>query len=154
MGRNWGIPGKPAAVRQAEDARPLATLGVTAIFGVAAATIAAVSFSDAASRYLGLFHGASLAFAVLAAGFGCWLYVFIAWPRFAANFTGGDGFPVLVSFYAKAAGALILMAGAVAGLNAIAPPPIAGAAACFAGGAAAAAAFHTVIVFVPSGPDD
>ncbi|MEO1015068.1 MAG: hypothetical protein AAFX08_07765 [Pseudomonadota bacterium] len=154
MSRNWGIPGKPAALKQAEGARPLATLAVTAVFGVAAATIAAVAFSDAASRYFGLFHGVSLAMAVIAAGFGCWLYVFIAWPRFAANFTGGDGFQVLVSFYAKAAGALILMAGLIVGLNAVAPPAIAGAAACFVGGAAAAAAFHTVIVFVPSGAND
>ncbi|MBI1392687.1 MAG: hypothetical protein GC152_08100 [Alphaproteobacteria bacterium] len=149
MARNWGLSGKSAAMRAAANERPILSLLVTAVFGIGAAAISTLAFSDAAGSYGDLFHGASLAFAVAAAGFGCWLYVFVAWPRFAANFTGRDGFSTLLTFYARASAGLVITAIGSAALATVASPVIAGALACFVGGAAAAAAFQTVIAFVP-----
>ena len=153
MTSNWGHSSNSGAIRAAANQRPVATLAVTATFGVAAAAIATLAFSDATGAYSGIFRGKSLAFAVVAAGFGCWLYVFLAWPRFAASFNGRDGFSTLVAFYARAAAALVAGATISAFLGDAAPPVVAGATACFIGGAAAAAAFQTVIAFVPAAPE-
>lgn len=127
------------------------TLGVTAIYGVIAAALAAISFTDARTILTGLFRGLSIAPAIIAAGFGCWVYIYVAWPRFAAQFHGGDTFSDLVRFYARAAVALILFLFAVKFAGVILPDLISGALLCVSGGAAAAAAFQTVMTFVPPG---
>ncbi len=151
MTRNWGIPPKGGAFRRARHAKPLMTLGVTAIYGIIGAALAAISFTDARSILTGLFHGLSLAPAIVAAGFGCWVYIYVAWPRFAAQFHGGDTFSDLVRFYARAAVALILLLFAVKFAGIILPKTITGLLLCMSGGAAAAAAFQTVMTFVPPG---
>jgi len=87
MPRNWGLPAKDqhAAFINAKTAKPLLTLVVSAIFGVIGASVAAVSFTEARALAPDLFHGASLIAAVIAAGFGCWSYIWLARPRFAAQ---------------------------------------------------------------------
>ena len=55
MKRNWGLPPKDGAFVNARTAKPLATLGVTAVFGVIGAAIAAISFNEARSLLLGIF---------------------------------------------------------------------------------------------------
>lgn len=152
MNRNFGLPTKPgdAAFRRARDERPLATLFITGIFGIIGAAVAAISFNEARVLFTSLFHGPSLAAAVLAAGFGCWSYVWIARPRFAAHFNGrNDAFSDLLRFFAKAAGILmaLLLVGRFA--NPILGDMISGGLLCASGGAAAAAAFQTVLAFVP-----
>lgn len=152
MTRNWGLPQKPdaAAFRQARSERPLSVLALSALYGVIGAAIAAISFAEARALATSLFHGASLVAAVVAAGFGCWTYVWLARPRFAAHFTGkSDAFSDLLRFYAVGALALILLIAAgrlaemiigdVAGILIL----------CISGGAGAAAAFQTVLAFVP-----
>ena len=151
MTRNWGIPPKDGAFNRARHAKPLLTLGVTAIYGVIGAALAAISFSDARSILTGLFRGLSLAPAIIAAGFGCWVYIYIAWPRFAAHFHGGDSFGELVRFYARAAVALILLLFAAKFMQVALGDIVAGVLLCVSGGAAAAAAFQTVMTFVPPG---
>ena len=151
MKRNWGIPSKNSGFRRAQDAKPLATLGVTAVFGIFGAALAAISFDEARNALSGLFHGPSLIAAVIAAGFGCWFYIWLAWPRFAAYFSGGDAFSDLLRFYFRAAIGLLVVvlagyfAPSVFGLSA------SGIIYCVSGGAAAAAAFQTVMTFVPTG---
>ena len=152
MNRNFGLPPKPGdiAFRAARTEKPLATMLATAAFGVIGAAIAAMSFNEARSLFSSLFHGRSLIAAVLAAGFGCWIYVWIARPRFAAHFKPErDPFSNLIKFYAKAGLVLILLL--IIGRNAA---PVVGnlisvLVLCVAGGASAAAAFQTVIAFVP-----
>ena len=151
MTRNWGISPKDTDFRRARNAKPLMTLGVTAIYGVIGAAIAAISFTEAREILTGLFRGLSLAPAIVAAGFGCWVYIYVAWPRFAAQFHGGDSFSDLVRFYARAAVALILFLFAVKFAGVVLPAMISGALLCVSGGAAAAAAFQTVMTFVPPG---
>lgn len=151
MTRNWGIPPKDSAFRRARHAKPIMTLGVTAIYGIIAAALAAISFTDARTILTGLFRGFSIAPAIIAAGFGCWVYIYVAWPRFAAQFHGGDTFSDLVRFYARAAAALILFLFAAKFADIILPDLISGALLCVSGGAAAAAAFQTVLTFVPPG---
>ena len=153
MNRNFGLPTKPgdATFRRARDEKPIATLFITAIFGVIGAAVAALSFNEARILFTALFHGPSLAAAVIAAGFGCWSYVWIARPRFAAYFNGrNDAFSDLLRFFAKAAGVLVtlLLIGRFASpfLGAY----ISGGILCIAGGASAAAAFQTVLAFVPA----
>ena len=149
MTRNWGIPPKDGAFRRARNAKPIMTLGVTAVYGVIGAAIAAISFTEAREILTGLFRGLSLAPAIIAAGFGCWIYIYVAWPRFAAQFRGGDTFSDLVHFYARAAVALILFLFAIKFCGIFLPDMISGALLCVSGGAAAAAAFQTVMTFVP-----
>ncbi len=151
MTRNWGIPPKDSAFRRARHAKPIMTLGVTAIYGIIAAALAAISFTDARTILTGLFRGLSIAPAIIAAGVGCWVYIYVAWPRFAAQFHGGDTFSDLVRFYARAAVALILFLFAAKFAGVILPDMISGALLCVSGGAAAAAAFQTVMTFVPPG---
>lgn len=152
MSRNWGLPrkGDRAAIRDAKVAKPLLTLFVSVIFGVIGAAIAVISFAEARGNLTNLFHGVSLIAAVLAAGFGCWLYIWLARPRFAAQLSGkGDAFSILLRFYARAAIALfiLLLAGQVA--DAFMPKITGVLLLCMSGGAAAAAAFQTVLAFVP-----
>jgi hypothetical protein len=147
--RNWGIPSKDDAFRRVRHAKPLLSLGITAAYGIIGASIAAISFSEARTILVGLFRGLSLVPAVAAAGLGCWLYIYLAWPRFAAQFAGGDEFGELLKFYARAAIALILFL-LVAKFAFIALGNWAGGVfLCMTGGAAAAAAFQTVMLFVP-----
>lgn len=152
MSRNWGLPSKDRRMvfRDAKVSKPMLTFFVTAVFGVIGAAVAVISFGAARDALAGLFHGGSLIAAVAAAGFGCWLYIWLARPRFAAQFAGKtDAFSNLIRFYARAAIALsALMA---AGLIAVAAAPMVLAVAllCMSGGAGAAAAFQTVLTFVP-----
>ncbi len=157
MSRNWGLPQRPdqLAFRRARSARPLATLSVTALYGIIGAAAAAISFAEARDLVQALFHGRSLIMAILAAGFGCWAYVVAARPRFAAHFTGaGDAFSVLLRFYAFGALALVtlyLMA-KLAGL--VTGEIVSVLLLCACGGAGAAAAFQTVLAFVPGYGDE
>jgi hypothetical protein len=152
MPRNWGLPAKDqhAAFINAKTAKPLLTLMVSAIFGVIGASVAAIGFAEARALAPDLFHGASLVAAVIAAGFGCWSYIWLARPRFAAQFSGqGDAFSGLLRFYIRAALGLFVVL--IAGQNAhILTPDIIGVLLlCTSGGAGAAAAFQTVLAFVP-----
>jgi len=152
MTRNWGIPskGEKAALHDAKIAKPTMTLFVSAVYGVIGAAVAAISFAEARLSIAGLFHGASMIAAVVAGGFGCWAYVWLARPRFAAQFTGkGDAFSKLLRFYAKAAlglGVVVLVAflAQLVTLKVISVLLF-----CVSGGAGAAAAFQTVLAFVP-----
>lgn len=158
MSRNWGMPSKAGAktFRDAKTAKPLLTLFVSAIFGVFGAAVAVISFGAAREALSGLFHGGSLIAAIAAAGFGCWLYVWLARPRFAAQFAGkSDAFSSLIRFYARAAVALIVLLAtglAVGGLLSFQLASVA--LLCMSGGAGAAAAFQTVLAFVPYYDDD
>lgn len=154
MKRNWGIPSKSGGFKKAHDAKPIATLTVTAAFGILGASLAALSFGEARAVLEGLFKGPSLIAAVFAAGFGCWLYIWMAWPRFAAQFTGGDAFSDLLRFYIKAAICLIGTFFIGKFMPLISGPTSTGLILCFVGGAAAAAAFQTVLTFVPGGIED
>lgn len=152
MARNWGMPSteKRDAIRHARTAKPILTLGVSAVFGVIGAAIAAISFTEAQGLLVNLFHGGTLISAVIAAGFGCWLYVWLARPRFAAQLSGrGDPFSALLRFYVRAA--IILFVVLIIGQNAgiIAPKMASVLLLCASGGAGAAAAFQTVLAFVP-----
>ena len=153
MTRNWGIPSKSDSFRTARDAKPLLTLSVSAVFGVIGAAIAAISFGGARTLLDGLFQGPSLIAAVIAAGFGCWAYIFVSWSRFAAQFSGGDAFADLLRFYAKAAFGLFLLLAVARFSQGLFGPWMGGVLFCIAGGAAAAAAFQTVMTFVPAGED-
>ncbi|MGF1544464.1 MAG: hypothetical protein ACFB00_08205 [Parvularculaceae bacterium] len=152
MTRYWGIRSKDGAFERARDAKPLATLAVSAAFGGIGAAVAAIGFAEASRALTNLFHGISLAAAVVAAGAGCWAYVFFAWPRFAAQFSGGDAFSDLLRFYARAA--VLLVAGLLAArfADAVVGVRLGGLLLCFMGGAGAAAAFQTVLTFVPAVP--
>jgi len=150
MKRNFGLPPKSGAFEKARDAKPLLTLGVTAIFGVIGAAIAAISFTDARAMLQGLFHGRSLIAAVLAAGFGCWAYIWYAWPRFAAHFSGGDAFSDVLRFYIRAAIGLVVILLIAKFTNLVLGSRASGVLLCVSGGAAAAAAFQTVMAFVPA----
>ncbi len=157
MKRNWGLPtkGERAAFRDAKNEKPLLTLFVTAIFGVIGAAIAAISFSDARTLLVGLFHGGTLIAAIVAAGFGCWGYVWLARPRFAAQFSGaGDAFSDLLRFYVRAAIALFLVLIIARGAGLVAANFVSVMLLCVSGGAAAAAAFQTVVAFVPNYAED
>lgn len=158
MSRNWGLPSKAdaKAFHDAKTAKPLLTLFVSAVFGVFGAAIAVISFGAAREALAGLFHGGSLVAAVGAAGFGCWLYVWLARPRFAAQFAGRkDAFSSLLRFYARAVVSLgALMAAGFAVGGALSFELIGVALLCMSGGAGAAAAFQTVLAFVPYYDDD
>lgn len=149
MTRNWGIPPKDSAFRRIRYEKPVLTLSVTAIYGIIGAALAAISFTDARAILTGLFKGLSLAPAIIAAGLGCWIYIYVAWPRFAAQFRGGDNFPDLVRFYARAAVALILLLFAARFTRLVLGDTMSGVLLCVSGGAAAAAAFQTIMTFVP-----
>ncbi len=155
--RNWGLPSRDEqrAIRDAKSIKPALTLFVSAVFGVIGAGVAAVSFAEARLGLAGLFHGPSLIGAVIAAGFGCWMYIWLARPRFAAQLSGkGDAFAKLVRFYAKAAfslGAVLLVATLLGGLQ---PRLLSVLLLCASGGAGAAAAFQTVLAFVPHYEED
>ena len=151
MTRNWGIPPKDGAFQRTRHARPILTLFVTAIYGVIGAALASISFAGARTILTGLFHGISLGPAIIAAGFGCWAYIYVAWPRFAAQFHGGDTFSDLVRFYARAAVALIILHFAAKFARLVLGDTVSGVLLCVSGGAAAAAAFQTVMTFVPPG---
>ncbi|MEO0399438.1 MAG: hypothetical protein AAF224_08445 [Pseudomonadota bacterium] len=152
MTRNWGIPAKGLDLSRARNARPALTLLVSAAYGVIGVSLTFFSFTGARDMLDGLFRGPSIAAAVIAGSFGCWLYILLSWPRFAAQFTGGDGFSAVVLFYARATVALsaALLLAKVAAV--VAGSTVSGLMLCAAGGAAAAAAFQTVLTFVPAGP--
>lgn len=152
MTRNWGLPSKDSqqAFLDAKTKKPIMTLFVSAVFGVIGASVAAMSFGEARDIIAGLFHGASLVAAIVAAGFGCWSYIWLARPRFAAQLTGGgDSFSGLLRFYVRAALILflVLATGLISALAA--PNVITILILCAAGGAGAAAAFQTILTFVP-----
>ena len=144
MARNWGIPTKEGGIgfRDAKSAKPILTLAISAVYGAIGAAIAVISFDEARQVLTHLFHGGSLVAAILAAGFGCWGYIWLTRPRFASLFSGkGDPFSSLVRFYVRAAIGLfvLLIAGQAAGLlptNLISVLIL-----CISGGAGAAAAF-------------
>ncbi|MEM9168661.1 MAG: hypothetical protein AAGC56_03320 [Pseudomonadota bacterium] len=153
MTRHFGLPPREGerGFGRARQARPVATLVLSALFGILAAALATMSFADASGRYATIFHGPSLAAAIVSAGFGCWGYIWIARPRFAAHFRpAGDAFIDLARFFGKA-GVALLIAFAVGRYGA---PALGGGATglmlCAVGGAAAAAAFQTVLAFVPA----
>jgi hypothetical protein len=153
MPRNWGIPQKPGegAVARARSQRPFATLGISAVYGIIGAAVAAISFNDARGLLTDLFHGTSLIAAVVAAGFGCWAYVWLARPRFAAHFTGrGDAFSDLLRFYCVGALGLIFLILIAKGAELLAGNLASVVLLCISGGAGAAAAFQTVLAFVPN----
>ncbi len=150
--RNWGLPSKDEqrAIRDAKSAKPALTLFVSAVFGVIGAAVAAASFAEARLALTGLFHGGSLISAVVAAGFGCWMYIWLARPRFAAQLSGqGDAFSKLLRFYVRAALALGVALLLASLLGMIEPKIISVLLLCACGGAGAAAAFQTVLTFVP-----
>ncbi len=152
MTRNWGIPAKNehTAFLDAKTAKPLLTLFVSAVFGVIGASVAAISFAAARDLLVNLFHGVSLVVAVVSAGFGCWGYIWLARPRFAAQFSGhGDAFSSLLRFYAKAVVALFVALIIARNAGVVAPDIIGVLLLCITGGAGAAAAFQTVLAFVP-----
>ncbi len=152
MQRNWGLPPKAdqKAFLDAKTAKPIMTLCVSAVFGIIGAAVAAISFADARDAIIGLFHGLSLIAVIIAAGFGCWLYVWLARPRFAAQFSGkGDAFSKLLRFYAKAALGLAAALFTAKMLEGVDPRAISVMLLCLSGGAGAAAAFQTVLTFVP-----
>lgn len=152
MARNWGLPPRPeqAAIRRARRARPLATLGASAVFGVIGAAVAAFSFAEARDLIENVFHGRMLILAIVSGGIGCWTYVWLARPRFAAHFTGdGDAFSDLVRFYLRAGLALAIVLGVAAASRFIVGDVLSVALLCVSGGAGAAAAFQTVLAFVP-----
>ncbi len=157
MSRNWGIPSKPAntTMRHAKNSRPLATLLVSFGFGVIGAVVAGVGFSEARVTLAGLFHDKSLYAAVFAAAFGCWFYVWLVRPRFAAHFNP-ESTPIkvepffdIIRFYARSAAGLLLFLFIARFSQYIAGDMIATLLLCAAGGSGAAAAFQTVIAFVP-----
>ena len=151
MTRNWGIPRKDGdAFDRARTEKPGLTMSATLIYGVIGAALAAVSFSEARDGIATLFRGRSLIAAVVAAGFGCWFYIWLARPRFAAHFTGrSDAFSQIVRFYARGAAAMIAVVaiGFLLRLVGLRVPSVL--VLCASGGAAAAAAFQTVLAFVP-----
>ncbi|WP_411818564.1 hypothetical protein [Hyphococcus sp. DH-69] len=150
--RNWGLPpkGSQLAFRDAKTAKPLMTLFISAVFGVIGAAVAVISFAEARDTLADLFHGLSLIGAIISAGFGCWMYIWIARPRFAAQFTTrGDAFSKLLRFYARAMVALGVMLGVALLLGGVEPRIISVLLLCASGGAGAAAAFQTVLAFVP-----
>ena len=152
MSRNWGLPNKNGATafRDAKDSKPMLTLFASAVFGIIGASVSAISFAEARDTLSGLFHGGSLIATMLAGGVGCWLYIWLARPRFAAQFAGKtDAFSSLLRFYLRAAAALaaLLIAGLAAGV--LPQKIISVAVLCLSGGAGAAAAFQTVLAFVP-----
>lgn len=152
MTRNWGLPSKDgnAAFQRAKDRKPLLTLLITAAFGVIGASVAAMSFASARTELANLFHGGTLIGAIVAAGFGCWAYVWLARPRFAAHFSGdGDPFSSLIRFYARTAVFLVALLFVGKSIGLIAPDVFAVWLLCISGGAGAAAAFQTVLAFVP-----
>lgn len=149
MTRNWGISPKDGPFPSARRARPLMSLSSAAIYGIFAASLAGLSFSGARGELVGLFRGPSVIAAVIAGGFGCWAYVFLAWRRFAAQFSGGDAFSDLIRFYARGAVALAALYFGAQGADRLLGGAASGLLLCLAGGAAAAAAFQTVLTFVP-----
>lgn len=152
MNRNWGLPPRPDQIdiRQARSAHPLATLALTVLYGVVGAAAAAISFGEARDMLANLFHGRSLVMAITAAGFGCWVYILVARPRFMALLTGaGDAFSVLVRFYAIGAIGLLALYIVSKLVGLIAGDLAAVVLLCACGGAGAAAAFQTVLAFVP-----
>ncbi|MHA7871737.1 MAG: hypothetical protein ACX939_05240 [Hyphococcus sp.] len=152
MTRNWGLPpkDKQSAFRRAKDGKPVLTLLVSAVFGVIGAAVAATSFAEARAAIANLFHGGTLIASIVAAGFGCWAYIWLARPRFAAHFSGdADPFSSLIRFYARAAVFLVGLLLVGQGIDAIAPNILSVTLLCISGGAGAAAAFQTVLAFVP-----
>lgn len=151
MARQWGLPQKEEeAFLRARRARPFATLGISAVFGILGAAISTLSFAGARGAIQHVFHGWSLIAAVIAGGFGCWLYIWIARPRFAAHFAGGDDFSDLLRFFARAALALAAAFGAAQVFQFLKIETVSALLFCASGGAAAAAAFQTVLAFVPA----
>ena len=152
MTRNWGLPtkGERTAFRDAKDNKPLLTLLISAVFGVIGAAVAVMSFAEARVVIANLFHGGTLIVAIVAAGFGCWAYIWLARPRFAAHFSGqGDPFSNLIRFYARAAVLLFVLLFVGQSIDLIAPNMLSVLLLCISGGAGAAAAFQTVLAFVP-----
>ncbi len=152
MSRNWGLPTKDehTVFRDAKERKPMLTLFISAVFGIIGAAVAVMSFGSASAVLSNLFHGGTLVGAVMAAGFGCWGYIWLARARFAAHFSGqGDPFSSLIRFYARAAIILLVLLFAGQALEMIAPRIMSVLLLCISGGAGAAAAFQTVIAFVP-----
>lgn len=157
MSRNWGIPSKPAnkVLRTAKNTRPIATALASTAFGVLGALIAGMAFTHARELLAGLFQDKSLYGAVIAAAFGCWFYVWLVRPRFAAHFTDtpmssySDPFFDILRFYARAAAGLLIAFFIAKVSNQLIGALPATLLMCIIGGGGAAAAFQTVISFVP-----
>ena len=152
MSRNWGLPVKatPPGFRRARRSRPIATLGVSAAYGVMGAAIAAMSFNAARGQIDNVFHGATLIFAVVSAKLGCWLYFWLARARFVAQITGdGDAFSDLMKFFAPAGAGLVIFFLAAVFSDFVIGDMASVLLLCMSGGAGAAAAFQTVLAFVP-----
>lgn len=152
MTRNWGLPPKDGETtfRHAKNKKPVLTLLISAVFGVIGASVAAMSFAGARTALANLFHGGTLIVAIVSAGFGCWAYVWLARPRFAAHFSSeGDPFSSLIRFYARTAVFLLVLLFIGQSIDLIAPNMFSVFLLCISGGAGAAAAFQTVLAFVP-----
>lgn len=152
MTRNWGLPRKEPGrtVIDAKAAKPLLTLFISFIFGVIGASVAIIGFAGARDLMTGLFHGGSLVLSVLAAGLGCWFYIWLARPRLAEQFLGSGGaFSTLLRFYAKAALVMFSIVAVAYASTIFAPEIVTVLILCAGGGAGAAAAFQTVLAFVP-----
>jgi len=154
MKRNWGLGGPRPRRNRAEGVWSFGLPGVvaTAVFGAAAAAATAASFAAARGQIEGLFHGASMAWAIVAAGFGCWTYVAAARRRFAVAGTPGasaEPLSALLKSYLRAALALAVAFG-LSRLAALgAADRVAALLLCLTGGMGAAAAFQAVLTFAP-----
>lgn len=157
MSRNWGIPSKPGnkTLRSAKNTRPIATLIISFGFGIVGAIVAGLGFTQASDLLAGLFHDKSLYGAVFAAAFGCWFYIWLVRPRFAAHFNPAatedksEPFFDITRFYARAAAGLLIFLFLARFSQHFAGDMVATLLLCAAGGGGAAAAFQTVIAFVP-----
>ena len=152
MRRNWGLPTKEKAqaFRRAKNEQPLLTLLITVVFGIVGAGLAAVSFHDATAVLRGAFHGGNLITSVIAAGFGAWVYIWLARARFAAIFSPNNtAFSQLVRFFVRATFGLLALMILAKGAGVLVGAGLYSALLCVCGGAASAAAFQTVMAFVP-----
>ncbi|MEM8935604.1 MAG: hypothetical protein AAGC77_04280 [Pseudomonadota bacterium] len=153
MARNWGLStnDERRTLRDAQTAKPVLTLLASFVFGVVGASVAVLSFSLARGATTDLFQGFYLLLSVIAAGFGAWGYVWLALPRFAAQFRAiGDPFSKLIRFYLRAAILLVILTFIGRVMLTTAPNILTTLVLCISGGAGAAAAFQTVLAFVPN----
>lgn len=153
MTRNWGLPPKSDSdgFKRARAENPFATLSLSVVYGAIGAAVAAMSFNEARDLIVGLFRGLSLIGAIVAGGFGCWAYVWLARPRFAAHFNGkGDAFSDLLRFYFVGTLVLGALFAAAKAAELVGVEMLSVILLCIAGGAGAAAAFQTVLAFVPN----
>lgn len=149
MNRNWGLGGGWSRKSDRGNDRLLLTIAVALAYGALAAVLAAASFTSAKAEIPGLFHGASLIFAVLFASAGCWGYVICTQRRFHAAFGQSAPFRRVLAFFLRGAVYLAVSFLLALGAGMAGPDLMAGMMLCFAGGVGAAAAFQTVLAFTP-----